>query len=428
MTRNRIIYAILWVLSLIGISFFGGPVSYGFFTLLTLIPIVSFIYLLFVFFSFRIYQELENKNLTAGHTTPFTFILKNEFPFGFSGIRVKFFSDFSEITGLDDNAEYELQPKTGIKKQTKIHCRYRGEYEVGIKSMELQDYLQLIRLKFNNKETLRVTVKPGIVKIPALKSVHSSVIMTKESSFAKTQADVLSRPYVTGDDIRYANWKVSAKNGDLFIRQMTGEERNGIGIIVPLNRYSDNATEYLPVENKMLETAIALSYFFLKNNTPVQSYFDCGNSSGNAAGGTTGRAGGKMTEFSASKKEQFRDMYEFFSSAEFKQDSGEEKTAKTAVCGSGLFGCKMVFIVVSKLSDSVLHTVRILHENGIPVIIYRIEQNKNSGKELSDKGSTVHGENTGKDSVNEGKIAGEIGLSNVELIDIDSEADLREVL
>ena len=88
----------------------------------------------------------------------------------------------------------------------------------------------------------------------------------------------------------------------------------------------------------------------------------------------------------------------------------------------------MVFIVVSKLSDSVLHTVRILHENGIPVIIYRIEQNINSGKELSDKGSTLHGENTGKDSVNEVKIAGEIGLSNVELIDIDSEADLREVL
>ena len=40
----------------------------------------------------------------------------------------------------------------------------------------------------------------------------------------------------------------------------------------------------------------------------------------------------------------------------------------------------------------------------------------------------MHGENTGKDSVNEVKIAGEIGLSNVELIDIDSEADLREVL
>lgn len=385
MTRNRIIYAILWVLSLIGISFFGGPVSYGFFTLLTLIPIVSFIYLLFVFFSFRIYQELENKNLTAGHTTPFTFILKNEFPFGFSGIRVKFFSDFSEITDLDDNAEYELQPKTGIKKQTKVHCKYRGEYEVGIKSMELQDYLRLIRLKFNNKETLRVTVKPNIVELPALKSLHSSVIMTKESAFQKSQADVLSRPYVTGDDVRYANWKVSAKNGDLFVRQMTGEERDGIGIILPLKRYSAQANDYLPTENKMLETAIALSYFFLKKNTPVQVSLGCD----------------RKLDKRATKKERFQDVYEFVSTAEFREDLDEKAQFTGVLSGNEIYRNRMVFLVVSRFDAGVRETVIKLHDNHIPVVIYRIGP--------SDE-------------------ALDIKLSNVEMISMDPEADIKEVL
>ena len=46
MKRNRILFAILWVVSLVGISLFGGPISYGFFALLTILPLISFLYLL----------------------------------------------------------------------------------------------------------------------------------------------------------------------------------------------------------------------------------------------------------------------------------------------------------------------------------------------------------------------------------------------
>ncbi len=138
MKRNRILFCILWVLSVVGISFYGGPVSYGFFALLTLIPIFSFGYLLCVMFFFRIYQELDSKNLVANHTVPFFFKLMNEYFFGFASIRVRFFSSFSTISGLDDGIEYELLPKTGITKQTDLVCKYRGEYEVGIKQVEMQ--------------------------------------------------------------------------------------------------------------------------------------------------------------------------------------------------------------------------------------------------------------------------------------------------
>ena len=48
MRRNRIIWLCLWVLSLVGISLRGGAVSYGFFAMLTLVPIISLLYLLAV--------------------------------------------------------------------------------------------------------------------------------------------------------------------------------------------------------------------------------------------------------------------------------------------------------------------------------------------------------------------------------------------
>ena len=45
MKRNRILFLIAWIASVVGISFFGGPVSYGFFALLTLLPLISLLYL-----------------------------------------------------------------------------------------------------------------------------------------------------------------------------------------------------------------------------------------------------------------------------------------------------------------------------------------------------------------------------------------------
>lgn len=387
MKRNRIIYAILWVLSLVGISFFGGPVSYGFFTLMTLLPIVSFLYLLFVSFSFRIYQELDGKNLVAGHTVPFYFILKNEFPFGFSGIRVRFFSDLSDIMDLDDGEEYELQPKTGIKKQTKVLCRYRGEYEVGIQSIEISDYFRLLKRKYNNKETLRVIVKPAITELTGLRSVNAGGKMTKESSVNPTQPDVLVRRYETGDDIRFADWRSSAKSGEIMVRKLIGEEREGIGIILATKRYGVEPAEYLPVENKMLESAIALSFFFLRKNTPVTAYLGCG----------------KKAIKGAARKERFHDLYDWFSAVEFRDDL-EEKDIFTQITDSPeIYSSRMVFLIVHRIDAGALNTIESLHRQQIPVMVYRISDDTE-------------------------QTAGAVKMPNVEIINISPEADLKEVM
>ncbi|MBQ3907273.1 MAG: hypothetical protein II743_10965, partial [Lachnospiraceae bacterium] len=202
MKRNRSVFAILWVLSLVAISFYGGPVSYGLFAVLTLLPLVSLAYLCCVYIFFRIYQELDGKQLVANHTVPFYFTLMNEFHFGFCGIRVHFFSSFSTISGLDDGVEYELLPKTGIKKQTNLVCKYRGEYEVGIKSVEIEDYFRLMHMSYHNRETLRVIVKPNLVELSDLGSIDLSQTMARESLINPTEPDVLVRNYEIGDDVR----------------------------------------------------------------------------------------------------------------------------------------------------------------------------------------------------------------------------------
>lgn len=73
MKRNRLIWFGLWILSIVGISFFGGTVSYGFFATLTLVPMFSLLYLLLVYIYFRIYQKIENRYIVVNETVPFHF-------------------------------------------------------------------------------------------------------------------------------------------------------------------------------------------------------------------------------------------------------------------------------------------------------------------------------------------------------------------
>ena len=383
--RNRIIYAILWGLSLVGISFFGGPVSYGFFTLMTLIPVIGCLYLLFVFFCFRIYQEVGGKDIVAGHALPFYFVLKNEFYMGFSSIRVGFFSELSDILDLDEDEEYELSPQTEIKKQTKVICKYKGYYEVGIKSVELTDYFGLLKIKFNNKETLRVSVKPAIVELVGLRSLNPNGKMTRESALYPTHPDVLVRRYEEGDDIRLADWRSAAKNGELMIRKTIGEEREGVGIILPLKRYGKKEGEYLPVENKMLECAIALANFFLGKNTTVNAY---------GADGTQGSH--------SPKKARFRELYDWFSKVTFAEDR-DENSLYTPITGSAeIYRCKMVFFVVQRIDYATLSAIKSIQRQSIPIVVYLV----------SDSSDEIKGYN----------------LPNTEFIQLSCEVDLREVM
>lgn len=269
MWRNRLIFLILWILSVVGISLYGGPVSYGFFWLLTSIPIVSLIYLLFVFWTYRIYQEIGTKNPVANHKIPYYITLQNEMPVLFTSIRVRFYSSFSDIEGVTDDYEYELSPKSGLKLETDLICKYRGEYEVGIKRIIITDFFKLFRFSFKNPEPLRVIVKPNLVSVESLKAGLLAEEYLRESRKNTTRPDVISRDYITGDSLKKINWKATATTGKLMVRRDEGEEKKGILLIPDTCRYSNNEHDYIPSENRVLELILLLALYYVKQGIPV---------------------------------------------------------------------------------------------------------------------------------------------------------------
>ncbi len=308
MLRNKrfLILLALLILSLVGISFYGGPVSYTFFWLVITVPLILLLYILLVIISLRIYQKPDGRNMVCGSPSDFYITLQNEGFFSFSSLRIIFYSSFSTIMGLDDSVVYELPPHSSIVKKTQLVCRYRGQYEVGIKAIVIKDFLGVFSVTWKLPETLNVIVAPAVIRISGGRTDLLFSDADRDNALLKTEPDIPVREYAPGDDVRFINWKASALMQKLMIRERTGEEKSGIALILDPNRCGKRMEEYLPPENSMIECVLALTLYYMEKNIPVDViYYD-----------------GHVQKCAVQDTEGFEHLYSRMLSYNFREDAG----------------------------------------------------------------------------------------------------------
>lgn len=387
MNRNFFILIVLWIASVVGISFKGGPLTYGIFFTLTLVPIVSLIYIFIVYSRFRIYQQLDAANLVCGRTSDFYLTLQNESPIGFFGVRVRFYSSFSVINGLDDAAEYEIDSRNGIAKQTSLLCKCRGEYEVGIKRVEITDYLRLFTISYKNREPLRVSVKPSLVYVDGLKTADIVLNAVRDTRLNPTETDIPTREYTIYDDSRMINWKVTAAKNKLMVREKTGEQQLGIGIIIDSKRISDDIYSYLPVESKILETALALALFFTGKRIPVTAY----------------SFNGELHRDQVDTIGEFDAFYGHMDAFSFREETDRQEMYERILWGTDISSKKAAFIITHSFDGNTAKMVDSLCLEDMTVIVYVITDEEADYEEIS-------------------------GKTKAAVISIPTNCDLREVL
>lgn len=273
MRRNRLIYLLAWILSIVGISFYGGVLSYGIFWALTLLPVILLIYLVFVLFGFKIYQQVGVGTIVSRSPVPYYFTLQNESIFAFSSVKVTFYEFGVDYGDLNQDEEYELMPHDGARVNTNIVCKYRGKYEIGVKNIIICDFLKLFRITYKNHEPLLVTVLPAI-EFPEKEEIEKQALFTNSSNNPdKNQRDILVRPYIFGDSIKSINWKVTAKSRKLMVSNEISEEHNSINIIVDTKRYYKEKENYLPKEDELLTNLITLVIYLAKHHVNISVHF-----------------------------------------------------------------------------------------------------------------------------------------------------------
>lgn len=357
MRRNRLIWFSLLILSIISISYYGGTISYSFFYSMLIIPILSLLYLLYVYCFFRIYQFKDAGHYAAGDVIPYKFRLMNEYPLTFVGIRVTFFSSFSTINGLSDKTEYELLPHTGITRETTIVCHYRGEYNIGIKEVEIQDYLRLFKIRFVNNECRKVTIYPRIIELDSLENIE---IQSLEAKSGNSKPDVTTREYVAGDDVRFINWGQSARTGSLMTRNRISEESKGIAVIFDSCKYSENPHEYLPSENKILELTLAISAFLYKKGISVREYY----------------LAKKLNVIPVENDIQFEAFYNDLAILCFDPENSQNKLFENLMLDGEIFDSEAVHIILPFLSQDAAQMIGRLVERGIRTAVYIVSDKK----------------------------------------------------
>jgi len=267
--KRLAVLIVLLIVSLIGISFYGGPVTYGFFGIVVMIIPVLYLYILCVIVSLKIYQKPDGRSMVCGNPTDFYITLQNEGWFSFSSLRIIFYSSFSTIMGLEDNVIYELPPHSSVQRKTQLLCRYRGEYKVGIKKIVVQDFLGVFSVTYEVKEPLTVIVAPAIRQLEELHTLETDPDADRDRPENRNRPDLPVREYIAGDEIRMLNWKATAVMQKLMVREKTGEEKNKIAILMEAKRYGKETEEYLPPENKVIECVLALALYYMGRGIPV---------------------------------------------------------------------------------------------------------------------------------------------------------------
>ena len=354
MRAHRLLFLGLWALSLVSISFFGGAVSYGFFFGVTLLPVVSLCYILCVYFRFKIYQELGSRSMVCGEPEPYFFILQNEDFFAFTGVGIRLFSDFSYVEELPGDGEYELLPGDRFTYRTRLVCKYRGEYEVGVKEVVVTDFLRLLRIRYSNPGTIKALVRPRVVQLSALKGAEEFQVPLQREAFGETEPDVLVREYAAGDSLRQIHWKASARQGHLMTRTRIGEEKQGICVFCDMKRFGRKAGEYLPLENRMLETLLALGFFFAGKNVGLTAYY----------------WQDRLVRQQVQGMKDFEGFYQSVAETVFGESRGIPEMLEQVRGLGELRDSRMVFFILHEPGERVMAAAEELAAGGIAVVIY----------------------------------------------------------
>ncbi len=281
-----------------------------------------------------------------------------------------FFADFSYMEELLGEMEFELLPGEKYKYETSFVCKYRGEYEVGIKEVVITDFFRLFCFKSAVKETKKVIVAPKLIKIFELNSISDiSTMIQRETVTGDAEPDTVTREYMPGDALKQIHWKATARNRKLMSRGLRGEEKSGAALFYDTHRYYEDSKLYLPIENRILETVLALVFFLSEKNIPVLTY--CNQE--------------EIRQDTLNSVKDFEEFYENVNTTRFDQNE-DTKCSINDILQNGMVVDKQVmFFVLHKIDYEILEMTKQLSGNGVVIVFYVItEANMEDFRMMSD--------------------------------------------
>ncbi len=272
MRKSRISYVFLLIVSIIFLYNFGGFVSFFFFNTLVALFILSLVYTIFVFVRIKFIQEIDKRVIVKGETVRLVVKISNEDILVYPYVFATFFSSHSSFKGKNSSQSLSISPKSGKEFIFDMECKFRGEYEVGLSEIYIEDFLGLIKLKYKIPEPKKIIVYPRIEHLSnfSILSSGSSDSQSTENGIQDNMNNIRDiREYIAGDSYRKIHWKLTARNEKLMVKNYEGTTDANVNILLDLRKNVYNDEENIIIEDKLIEATIAVLYFYLSKGVSV---------------------------------------------------------------------------------------------------------------------------------------------------------------
>lgn len=229
--------------------------------------------------SFRLLETVDQRIVVKGDVITYTYEISNHTKLLFCPMTIKFTDSkiLFKDTVLGDEDEFILYPDEVKKAVKKVDCRYRGSYNIGIQSVSIRDFFNLFTIKFKSIENPKILVYPKIRELVQANK-YSSLIESTESIVSKTKKDpsIFSnvRDYQSGDPLKSIHWKLSAKQGELMVKENEGNINSRTKIIINCDSLPFSFEQNIVMQDYIIECVVATIKYLLENNTPIYlSYY-----------------------------------------------------------------------------------------------------------------------------------------------------------
>lgn len=178
-----------------------------------------------------------------------------------------------------DNNVYFMTPFDTVNISKKIKCEHRGVYNIGSVEMTTGDIFGISDKKFFLEDELILTVYPKVYELENF-NISGSESFGSVPTTQKFNEDYSSiknlRKYQIGDSLKRVDWKVTARKGELFVKNYDVSTNVEIQLFMDFQygKYTNDSKGY--IEEKIVETAISIIRYSLyrKISTNFVTYTD----------------------------------------------------------------------------------------------------------------------------------------------------------
>lgn len=273
LVRNRLLYGSVLALALGLTWIYGGRMLYVFLYTLCLLPGISYGLTFILLHGLRVTQKAEQVSVVKAEPGRYTLTIRNYTPLMYDNIVCLFVDDHFAVEAERPVTALFARPFMRVTHTVLFRVKYRGTYRLGLRALQVNDLMGLFTLKRRLKDTIELTVLPRVLEISYF-PLAANLLSQSHSNFEIREEDYSTvsdiRPYEPTDSMKRVHWKLTAKRNEWMVKNFQSNALNRITVIMDTARLPMPYEEALPLEDRMIETALAVLRYCLYRQMPVE--------------------------------------------------------------------------------------------------------------------------------------------------------------